>query len=107
MLLIVDDDIAIRTSLILLLKKEGFEVKGVGSPEETFDVLRTVTPELILLDLNFSIETSGKEGMQLLQLEEGYFPPPAFSFSRTSSRVKLAVAQSSSAQIFIGNETPT
>lgn len=67
MLLIVDDDIAIRTSLILLLKKEGFEVRGVGSPEETFDVLRTVTPELILLDLNFSIETSGKEGMQLLQ----------------------------------------
>ncbi|MHA4741677.1 sigma-54-dependent transcriptional regulator [Dyadobacter sp. MSC1_007] len=67
MLLIVDDDLAIRTSLMLLLKKEGFEVKGVSSPEETFDILKKETPELILLDLNFSIETSGNEGMALLQ----------------------------------------
>lgn len=74
MLLIVDDDLAIRTSLILLLKKEGFEVKGVGSPDETFDLLKTVTPELILLDLNFSIETSGKEGMQLLQQIKKRYP---------------------------------
>ncbi|MCF0060368.1 sigma-54 dependent transcriptional regulator [Dyadobacter chenwenxiniae] len=74
MLLIVDDDLAIRTSLILLLKKEGFEVRGVGSPNETFDILKTVTPELILLDLNFSIETSGKEGMQLLQQIKKRYP---------------------------------
>ncbi|MCE7070159.1 sigma-54 dependent transcriptional regulator [Dyadobacter sp. CY327] len=74
MLLIVDDDLAIRTSLILLLKKEGFEVRGVGSPDETFDILKTVTPELILLDLNFSIETSGKEGMQLLQQIKKRYP---------------------------------
>ncbi len=67
MLLIVDDDIAIRTSLNLLLKKEGFSVKGAASPEETFDVLQKETPELILLDLNFSIETSGVEGMALLR----------------------------------------
>lgn len=67
MLLIVDDDLAIRTSLILLLKKEGFDVRGAGSPGETFEILKSETPELILLDLNFSIETSGKEGMHLLQ----------------------------------------
>src|SRR5687768_7346836 len=67
MLLIVDDDLAIRTSLMLLLKKEGFEVRGAASPEETFEILKVATPELILLDLNFSIETSGNEGMHLLQ----------------------------------------
>jgi two-component system, NtrC family, response regulator len=67
MLLIVDDDIAIRTSLSLLLKKEGFSVKGAASPEETFAVLQQEVPELILLDLNFSIETSGVEGMALLR----------------------------------------
>jgi two-component system NtrC family response regulator len=74
MLLIVDDDLAIRTSLILLLKKEGFDVRGVGSPEETFEVLKHLIPELILLDLNFSIETSGKEGMQLLQQIKKRYP---------------------------------
>jgi len=67
MLLIVDDDLAIRTSLALLLKKEGFTVRGAGSPEDTFDILKKEIPELILLDLNFSIETSGEEGMHLLQ----------------------------------------
>ena len=67
MILIVDDDLAIRTSLALLLKKEGFGVKGAGSPEDTFKILKSEIPELILLDLNFSIETSGDEGMELLQ----------------------------------------
>jgi two-component system NtrC family response regulator len=74
MLLIVDDDLAIRTSLALLLKKEGYSVKGVGSPDETFEALRAETPELILLDLNFSIETSGKEGMHLLQRIKKHYP---------------------------------
>lgn len=74
MLLIVDDDLAIRTSLALLLKKEGYHIKGVGSPDETFEALRAETPELILLDLNFSIETSGKEGMQLLQRIKKSYP---------------------------------
>ncbi|MDR6197599.1 sigma-54 dependent transcriptional regulator [Siphonobacter sp. SORGH_AS_0500] len=66
MILVVDDDMAIRTSLSLLLKKEGFKVLGAGSAKETFEILRQQTPELILLDLNFSMETSGKEGMALL-----------------------------------------
>ncbi|MCF0054284.1 sigma-54 dependent transcriptional regulator [Dyadobacter sp. CY356] len=74
MILIVDDDLAIRTSLALLLKKEGFSVKGAGSPEDTFEVLKHEIPELILLDLNFSIETSGDEGMQLLQRLHKYNP---------------------------------
>jgi two-component system NtrC family response regulator len=74
MLLIVDDDLAIRASLTLLLKKEGYSVKGVGSPELTFEALRQESPELILLDLNFSIETSGKEGMQLLQKIKKSYP---------------------------------
>ena len=67
MLLIVDDDLAIRTSLALLLKKEGFTVRGAGSAEDAFEIIKKEIPELILLDLNFSIETSGDEGMALLQ----------------------------------------
>ncbi|QRR01241.1 sigma-54-dependent transcriptional regulator [Dyadobacter sandarakinus] len=66
MLLLIDDDPAIRTSLTLLLKKEGYATKGAGSPREAMELLKLETPELILLDLNFSIETSGDEGMQLL-----------------------------------------
>jgi DNA-binding NtrC family response regulator len=67
MILIIDDDIAVRTSLILLLQNEGYQVTGVDGPQQAIDIVERHTPELIILDLNFSIDTSGKEGMQLLQ----------------------------------------
>ncbi|WP_316828635.1 sigma-54 dependent transcriptional regulator [Pedobacter miscanthi] len=67
MILIVDDDIAVRTSLSLLLKGTGNEIVTADSPAQAFEVVKTQKPELIILDLNFSIDTSGKEGMQLLK----------------------------------------
>jgi len=67
MILIVDDDIAVRTSLSLLLKSNGNEIVSTDSPVQAFEVLKTQKPELIILDLNFSIGTSGKEGMDLLK----------------------------------------
>ena len=67
MILIVDDDIAVRTSLSLLLKNTGNEIVSTDSPVQAFEVVKTQKPELIILDLNFSIGTSGKEGMDLLK----------------------------------------
>ncbi|MBD2704985.1 sigma-54-dependent Fis family transcriptional regulator [Spirosoma sp. BT702] len=67
MLLIIDDDIAIQTSLSLLFRKEGFAVRLADGPFETFDVLAEETPEVILLDMNFSIDTSGDDGLRLLR----------------------------------------
>lgn len=66
MILIIDDDIAVRTSLVLLLKNEGYEVMSAAAPDEALSILRKHQPQLILLDLNFSIETSGEEGIELL-----------------------------------------
>jgi DNA-binding NtrC family response regulator len=67
MILIIDDDIAVRTSLMLLLQNEGYEVSAADEPKQAIVLIKQQTPELIILDLNFSIDTSGKEGMQLLQ----------------------------------------
>ncbi len=66
MILIIDDDIAVRTSLLLLLKDEGYEAIGAAGPVEAIKVIKKTAPELIILDLNFSNDTSGKEGMELL-----------------------------------------
>ena len=68
MILIVDDDSAVRASLALLLKKEGFASHGVAMPADALDFLRNEKPELILLDMNFSLDTSGEEGLELLKL---------------------------------------
>lgn len=67
MILIIDDDIAVRTSLSLLLKKEGFDASAVGTPVEALDFMRLQTPELVVLDMNFSNETSGADGLKLLE----------------------------------------
>jgi len=67
MILIVDDDIAVRTSLSLLLKSTGSETVTIDNPVQAFEVVKTQKPELVILDLNFSIDTSGKEGMELLK----------------------------------------
>lgn len=66
MILVIDDDIAVRTSLMLLLKNEGYEVMSAENQESAMKIVTESSPQLIVLDLNFSIDTSGKEGMQLL-----------------------------------------
>ncbi|MES2064817.1 MAG: sigma-54 dependent transcriptional regulator [Bacteroidota bacterium] len=66
MILVIDDDIAVRTSLLLLLKSQKYEVTGAETPAEALKTIKSNAPQLIILDLNFSISTSGEEGMVLL-----------------------------------------
>lgn len=67
MILIIDDDIAVRTSLLLLLKNEGHKATSAAAAEEALLIITRSEPSLIILDLNFSNDTSGREGMHLLQ----------------------------------------
>ncbi|MBD2714965.1 sigma-54-dependent Fis family transcriptional regulator [Microvirga sp. STR05] len=66
MILLVDDDLAVRTSLGLLLKQAGYVAKAVATPEEALQIVRTAPPALVLMDMNYSLETSGQDGLQLL-----------------------------------------
>jgi two-component system, NtrC family, response regulator len=74
MLLIIDDDIAVQTSLSLLFRKAGFEVATANAPDQALDVLTAQSPELVVLDMNFSIETSGEEGLRLLNVVRRMHP---------------------------------
>ncbi len=66
MILIVDDDAAIIRSLTLLLKQSGYQTRSAGSPAEALDLIAQEQFDLVLQDMNFSRETSGQEGLQLL-----------------------------------------
>ncbi|MGX5689697.1 sigma-54-dependent transcriptional regulator [Arcticibacter tournemirensis] len=66
MILIIDDDIAVRTSLLLLFKSEGFKVAQAASADEALNVVAKQDVSLIIMDLNFTADTSGREGMNLL-----------------------------------------
>ena len=72
MILIVDDDIAVRTSLTLLLKSAGNEVVTADDTDGAIRILNKGLPQLVILDLNFSADTSGNEGMALLKLIRSY-----------------------------------
>lgn len=67
MILIVDDDKLICSSLAMLLKRVGYETLCVNTPAEAIEVVRNSTPQLILMDMNYSRLTSGIEGITLLK----------------------------------------
>lgn len=66
MILIIDDDLAIRTSLSLLLKQAGYAPRAAAAPAEALHLIREAAPQLVLMDMNFSLDTSGQDGLALL-----------------------------------------
>jgi DNA-binding response OmpR family regulator len=50
-ILIIDDDDAIREFLEILIKKEGFKTEAVENGKVARDLLKTMKPDLIILDL--------------------------------------------------------
>ena len=68
MILIIDDDKAVRLSLSVLLKRAGHEVIAVDGPAGALSAARTLTGvSLIIMDMNFSRATTGSEGIELLR----------------------------------------
>ena len=63
MILIIDDDSAVRSSLSFMLKRAGYEAQTVPGPREAMEVVRSVAPDLILMDMNFTLSTTGEEGL--------------------------------------------
>ncbi|HUU45677.1 MAG TPA: sigma-54 dependent transcriptional regulator [Acidobacteriota bacterium] len=66
MILIVDDDSAVRASLSLLLKQANLRSQSAASPSEALSLLEQGAFTLVLQDMNFSRRTTGEEGMALL-----------------------------------------
>ncbi|MBC3872092.1 sigma-54-dependent transcriptional regulator [Undibacterium flavidum] len=64
--LIIDDDSSVQVSLALLLKQAGYHSVTCDGPLQALQVLATQPVDLILQDMNFSLQTSGEEGLQLL-----------------------------------------
>lgn len=64
---VVDDDDDIRLALTMLLTNEGYQVLEADGPRELASILARQKPELVLLDMNFSRDTtSGDEGLEIL-----------------------------------------
>jgi phosphoserine phosphatase RsbU/P len=85
--LISDDQADVLEALRLLLKGQGWKAIAVDSPEALLHAVRTETFDLILVDLNYTRDTtSGQEGMDLLaSLEEQGNTAPVMVMTAWSS----------------------
>ncbi|MFC3094507.1 sigma-54-dependent Fis family transcriptional regulator [Alteromonas sediminis] len=67
LIVVVDDDDDIRLALSMLLTNEGYQVLEANGKKELAQVISRHTPHLVLLDMNFSRDTtSGAEGLEVL-----------------------------------------
>ncbi len=90
-ILIIDDDTTVATSLELLLKRAGYRVQSIHRMEEALPTIEAFKPALVLLDMNFTIDTSGKDGMMLLKRILTAFPRLAVIQMTGWATVQLAV----------------
>lgn len=67
MILIVDDDNAVRTSVSLALKRAGYEPMAVGTEDLALEAVRDGRVQLAILDMNLTLTTTGRQGIELLQ----------------------------------------
>jgi len=70
MILIVDDEDDIRTSLGGILEDEGYQVVAAANGVDAIDVVREEVPDLVLLD----IWMPGMDGIQTLERIKQLFP---------------------------------
>jgi two-component system NtrC family response regulator len=91
MILIIDDDISVRSSLTFMLKRAGYEPTAVSSPREAIELVRTVSPSLILMDMNYSLTTTGEEGLTLLKQVKVFCPEVPVILMTAWGSIQLAV----------------
>lgn len=84
--LLVEDDLAIRTPLSMYLENAGYRVIGIGNGLEVLSAFRSNPPDLVILDINLP----GKDGLSLCEeLREESDVPVIMLTARNSEEDKL------------------
>lgn len=67
MILIVDDDNAVRMAMGLMLKQAGMDWMAASTEAEALSAVRAYNPEIVILDMNLTLGTTGHQGLELLR----------------------------------------
>jgi sigma-B regulation protein RsbU (phosphoserine phosphatase) len=90
--LVSDDQPDVREALRLLLKGGGHQAETVDSPHALLEAVDARTFDLILMDLNYTRDTtSGREGMDLLAMLEARGNPSPVVVMTAWGDIELAV----------------
>jgi DNA-binding NtrC family response regulator len=89
--LLVDDDPSVTASIAMLLKQHGFRVLLASCQDEALKQLEDHSISLVIQDMNFSRNTSGEEGMILLNQIKTRFPALPVILMTAWGSIELAV----------------
>ncbi len=89
--LVVDDDRSVTASLALLFKQAGIPLRSAHTPDEAIAHLESRPCSLVLQDMNFSRQTSGEEGLELLDRIQTTVPKVPVILMTAWGSIQLAV----------------
>ena len=99
LVLVVDDDAALRELIRVSLSLDGYTVREAASAEEALAAIEDTAPDLVLLD----VVMPGVDGWQMLQrMQERHGSIPVIMFSGKVDEMSAAEAEQRGARGFIG-----
>jgi DNA-binding NtrC family response regulator len=90
-ILLVDDDPSVTASLSLLLKQAGYRSAAASSPAEAIEKIASGKFQLVIQDMNFSRNTTGEEGLELLRQLKSLRPDLPVILITAWGSIQLAV----------------
>ena len=91
MILVVDDDSAIRNSLSLILERNNYEVVCAATPDEAISIVRVTALQLVLMDMSYSAQVDVEEGLTLLKQVKVFCPKVPVILMTAWGSIQLAV----------------
>src|SRR5262249_57295711 len=82
---------SVIASLSLLLKQAGYRSQHATTPEQALEMIETESFSLVLQDMNFSRQTSGEEGIELLNRIKARKPDLPVALITAWGSISLAV----------------
>lgn len=67
LILIIDDDEAVCAALRVVMRRAGFRAESVQLFRKASQRVAELQPDVVLLDMNFTVDTSGRQGLSLLK----------------------------------------
>lgn len=89
LILVVDDDRDIRQSLKITLENNGFRVSTAVDGRQALEVLETINPDLIILDVMMNTDTEGFDLAHELRARPGFEDMPIIMLTSFLDKVRM------------------